>query len=109
MREGGKGIGPVKLLLLLIYLPPPLLSITPHTHSAAIPRRSSFTPTVDLLSLGLGCEWSEPLVLEEEANDDVDYDVIMKNKDREPSLGSVMRGKGGGAAIRISVRTRSVK
>ncbi|GAB5032062.1 Hypothetical protein NocV09_00800330 [Nannochloropsis oceanica] len=40
----------------------PLLARRPINLSAAIPRRPAFHPSVDLLSLGLGCEWVEPMV-----------------------------------------------
>ena len=80
----------------------------PPSRSAAVPRRASFSPSVDLLSLGLGCEWAEPVVWQEEGEGGL-YG--------EDEGGATGTGKGlpqrrreaGGAAIRVAIAARSLR
>lgn len=70
-----------------------------------MPRRPSFTPSVDLLSLGLGCEWAEPVVWQEA------YDEVEEEGDYGGGDGKPLRRhrEAGGAAIRVAISARSLR
>ncbi|TFJ86679.1 hypothetical protein NSK_002333 [Nannochloropsis salina CCMP1776] len=73
----------------------PLLAARHIDLSTAIPRRPAFRPSIDLLSLGLGCEWVEPVLGRREGG---------RGGGREGEEGL---GERGAAAIRVGISAKS--
>lgn len=76
--------------------------------SAAVPRRPSFTPSVDLLSLGLGCEWAEPIVWQDERWEE-EADDYAEDGEGSKALSRPRLREAGGAAIRVAISARSLR